>query len=502
MRSNNTGSSDAPERPLRAALYARISLDLKDGAGVARQLDKCRDLARLKGYEVVDEFVDNGRSAYTGKERPAYNLLCAGIAEGRFDRVLTWHVDRLSRRTVDTLELLTLLKHAGVKVEAVQGNGLDPSSSDGELLATILAAISSAESRHKGERVRAAQEAAARAGKPRRGGARTFGYEHGMMEVREDEAKWVREAARRVLAGESVRSICVDMEAAGVTTTKGHAMTPGVLRTLLVNPKIAALATWNPRRPDGRLVKADRQIVGKGQWPALVDEDTWRAVEAILTDPSRQNGKRGNQPAHLGSGLYRCGGCGRVMYVNSRKTRRGDRELFYACKGPNADGTSNHRGTGHTTRQLVPLDAYVTETLLSRLERDDLAELLARSAGAADEVAELTRRRDEQRQRLAALDEQVAAGALSVDRFASVAPKIEANIEALTDELAHLAHDESGVLASVRDAGLDVRSWWETAPLDLQRALLDALMTVTLLRPGPGGRGGLNPDFVKIEWKV
>ncbi|MGP5081563.1 recombinase family protein [Corynebacterium variabile] len=501
MASNNPGNGDTPARPLRAALYARISLDLKEGAGVARQLDTCRDLAKLRGYEVVDEFVDNGRSAYTGKERPAYNLLTAGLREGRFDRVLVWHVDRLSRRTVDTLELLNLLKETGAKVEAVSGNGLDPSSSDGELLATILAAISSAESRHKGERVRAAQEAAARAGKPRRGGARTFGYEHGMMTVRENEAKWVREACRRVLAGESVRSICVDMEDAGVKTTRGHVMTTGVLRTLLVNPKIAALATWNPRRADGRLVKADRQIVGKGQWPALVDEDTWRAVEAILTDPSRQNGKRGNHPAHLGSGLYRCQ-CGRPMYVNQRKTRRGDREKFYVCKGDSTDGTSNRRGTGHTTRKRDPLDAYVTETLLTRLERDDLAELLARSAGAPDKVAELTRRRDELRQRLAALDEQVAAGGLSVDRYAAVAPKVEANIAAVTDDLAHLAHDESGVLSSVRDAGLDVRSWWETAPLDLQRALLDALMTVTLLRPGPGGNQPFNPDFVRIEWKV
>lgn len=504
MRSNNTFSnnvsSDTPDRPLRAAIYARVSLDLQEGAGVERQVTSCRELAKLKGYEVVDEYVDNDRSAYSGKRRPEYEKLLAGLTAGKYDRVLCFHTDRLARRTVDTLDLLNLLKATEAKVEVVTGNGLDPSSSDGELLGTILAAISQAESRHKGERVRAAQEAAARAGKPRRGGRRTFGYEHGMTELREDEAAWIREAARRVLAGESVRSICQDMDADGVKTTTGGIMRTGVLRATLTNPKIAGYATWNPRRADGRLVKGDRQIVGKGQWTPILDEDTFHAVEAVLRDPARATNHRGNQVRHLLSGIVRCGGCGRVMYVNSRKTRDGTgRRYFYFCKGSAGDGSGTKRGKGHYSRAREPLDAYVTETLLARLERDDVTELLARSTGAVDVVDDLTRRRDELRQRLASLDEQVAAGRLSVDRYATVATKVEQQLDRLDDELASHVVDDDGVLASIAEAP-DVRLWWSDAPLDQRRALVDAIMTVTVYAGMTGGR--FVPDTVTIEWKV
>ncbi|AEK37662.1 hypothetical protein CVAR_2317 [Corynebacterium variabile DSM 44702] len=500
MASSNTGSSDAPDRPLRACAYARVSLDLKEGAGVDRQLKACRDLARLKGYDLLAEFVDNDRSAYSGKARPEYSRMIAGLKAGKYDRVLCFHTDRLARRTVDTLDLLNLLKSTGAKVEVVTGNGLDPSSSDGELLGTILAAISQAESRHKGERVRAAQEAAARAGKPRRGGNRTFGYEHGMAEFREDEAAWIREAARRVLAGESVRSICQDMDADGVKTTTGGIMRTGVLRATLTNPKIAGYATWNPRRADGRLVKSDRQIVGRGQWEPILDEDTFHAVEAVLRDPARATNHRGNQVRHLLSGIVRCGGCGRVMYINSRKTRDGKgRRYFYFCKGAQGDGSGARRGKGHYSRAREPLDAYVTETLLARLERDDVTELLARSTGAVDAVDDLTRRRDELRQRLASLDEQVAVGRLSVDRYTTVASRVEDQLASLDAELASHVVDTDGVLASLAEAP-DVRMWWSDAPLDQRRALVDATMTVTVYAGMTGGR--FDPDTVKIEWKV
>ena len=58
--------------PVRAAaIYARISSD-QDGTtlGVQRQLEDCRKLAADLGWQVVDEYVDNDLSAYSGKRRP------------------------------------------------------------------------------------------------------------------------------------------------------------------------------------------------------------------------------------------------------------------------------------------------------------------------------------------------------------------------------------------------------------------------------------------------
>ena len=66
--------------PLRAGIYARISSDREgEGLGVARQLEDCRRLAEARGWTVVERYVDQDVSAYTGKLRPEYGRLWGDI---------------------------------------------------------------------------------------------------------------------------------------------------------------------------------------------------------------------------------------------------------------------------------------------------------------------------------------------------------------------------------------------------------------------------------------
>jgi len=54
-----------------------------------------------------------------------------------------------------------------------------------------------------------------------------------------------------------------------------------------------------PRYADLRTYKGE--IIGKATWPAIVDEDMWRAAFLILSAPGRQNnGNRGRAPKWLG----------------------------------------------------------------------------------------------------------------------------------------------------------------------------------------------------------
>ncbi len=84
---------------MAAAIYCRISRDRTGaGLGVERQEEDCRVLAASLGLDVAEVFVDNDLSAYSGKPRPEYDRLLAGIKAGRFDAVIVWHQDRLLRR--------------------------------------------------------------------------------------------------------------------------------------------------------------------------------------------------------------------------------------------------------------------------------------------------------------------------------------------------------------------------------------------------------------------
>jgi site-specific DNA recombinase len=48
------------------------------------------------------------------------------------------------------------------------------------------------------------------------------------------------------------------------------------------------------------------EVIGRGQWEPLMDEDQWRGVVAVLTDPARRTTDRFVR-TYPGSGLYVCG---------------------------------------------------------------------------------------------------------------------------------------------------------------------------------------------------
>ncbi|MEI6404033.1 MAG: recombinase family protein, partial [Actinomycetota bacterium] len=74
---------------VQAGIYTRISSD-PDGTaqGVTRQLEDCRKLAAARGWTVVDEYVDNDVSAYSGKRRPEYERLMTDVTSGRIGAVV------------------------------------------------------------------------------------------------------------------------------------------------------------------------------------------------------------------------------------------------------------------------------------------------------------------------------------------------------------------------------------------------------------------------------
>jgi site-specific DNA recombinase len=93
--------ASVPAAAVRVALYCRISQDGEgQGLGVARQEADCRHLAERRGWDVVEVYIDNDLSAYSGKARPAYQRLLADIEAGRVEAVVAWHPDRLHRSPV------------------------------------------------------------------------------------------------------------------------------------------------------------------------------------------------------------------------------------------------------------------------------------------------------------------------------------------------------------------------------------------------------------------
>ena len=91
----------------KVALYARVSTDKQS---CENQLIELRATASRMGYEVVQEFVDNGISGAKGRQdRPALHAMMKMATQRRFDMVMVWSIDRLGRSLQHLIELLNEL---------------------------------------------------------------------------------------------------------------------------------------------------------------------------------------------------------------------------------------------------------------------------------------------------------------------------------------------------------------------------------------------------------
>jgi site-specific DNA recombinase len=99
----------------RVGAYARISSDREgDGLGVERQLEDCERLADRRGWEIVERFVDDDVSAWSGKHRPEYERCLAALRSGELDGLLVYDLDRLHRQPRELEEFIDLCQQAKV----------------------------------------------------------------------------------------------------------------------------------------------------------------------------------------------------------------------------------------------------------------------------------------------------------------------------------------------------------------------------------------------------
>jgi hypothetical protein len=102
-----------------------------------------------------------------------------------------------------------------------------------------------------------------------------------------DEAPIVQEFFRRVLAGESMRSITIDFETRGIRNASGGPFSPQHLRYRALNPAYAGWRIHDPgRRGTRRLSEAATRV--DAQREQLVSRADFLALQMIINDPARR----------------------------------------------------------------------------------------------------------------------------------------------------------------------------------------------------------------------
>ena len=373
---------------MRAAVYCRISSD-KEGKrlGVDRQRDDCTALVERNGWTVAGMYIDNDISAarlpgQREKVRPEYDRMVADIKARKIDAVVAYSQSRLSRKgTIE--DFIDLCEANDIKAVAIV-TGADINPGGNLVTARVQAAVDAEYVRKLSEDGKRAKQGKAEKGE-RLGGRRLYGYTTGAVPtIIEHEAERIRSAARAVLEGRSLSSIVRQWNEEGVTTSTGSKWSQPTLSQMLKN-----------RAYNGRTTLRNDDA-GPGNWEAILDDETYAAVGAIMADPSRR-------PKHIGAGyplvgLLRCH-CGKQL--GSTSTRKGDQRIRrYGCRsglhGNNINADIAEQRVWDVLLPLADMSASgrssvtlkVTRTRKLQQLRVAIAEAKAKKAQLAQAVSE------------------------------------------------------------------------------------------------------------------
>lgn len=303
---------------MKVALYPRVSgiEQAQEGYSIGEQIDRMTKYCEAKGWSVYKIYTDAG---FTGSnmERPGLQEMIKDSEANKFDMVLVYKLDRLSRSQKDVLYLVEDVfdKH-GVFFSSMTEN-FDTSTPFGKAILGILAVFAQLEREQIRERTMMGKQARAEEGKWSGGSTEPIGYDYNvkddMLYINEYEAMQIREIADLFLKRTPVRTI------ERICAEKGYKHKHGewsakTIRRLLANPINIGMINYN-----------DKQY--QGTHTPILDKQTFDDIQVIMNERKEQYGTTTKPHTSLLGGMIYCKHCGGRYAKNNYNGR----VLYYSC---------------------------------------------------------------------------------------------------------------------------------------------------------------------------
>lgn len=474
-------------------LYCRLS-PRPDGSyeGVDLQEKWGREYAALTWPSLpVKVFADKGISAHNGDAREGYEELREWLNSGRLEHVWCVEQSRLERREIEWFQLAAEFDVAGIAELHTKREGIVRVRDE---VSGIKAVINAGEARKLRQRTNDRLAEIAAEGRP--SGGRTFGYEHirdeagrPALRVVDDQAEILRDAAGKILAGWSLSNVAADLTDRGIRGAFGGTITYKTLNRMLVNPTVAGYRVYRG------------EIVGKGLWDPIFDENTWQSLRAKLAQPRAVRTKNGDiyeitehqYGAHSSRSRRRfllTGGmavapCGSPMGAQRRKVYGERLAALYFCKADYCAGI-----------MADPFEQYVGDQLLDELDKPEFLQAVANDDHATrrDTILTALTAAENQRTELAAM--WATPGELTAAEWRAARQGIEQHEQDLRHELAELPAPIVNIDMS------QVRAAWPGMTLDEKRQLVELFIARVVVHPAKPGAREFDPGRVSVEWRV
>ena len=326
-------------RHLRCAVYTRKSTDEgldQSFNSLQAQREACAAYIRSQageGWTIVKTGYDDGGISGATMNRPALQQLLADVESRRFDIVVVYKVDRLTRSLSDFARIIEIFDAHGVSFVSVTQQ-FNTTSSMGRLTLNVLLSFAQFEREVTAERIRDKIAASKRKGMWM-GGVIPLGYDavDRKLIVNKEGASTIRLIYDHYLETGSVPAVSGELERRGIQTRprrlnlersrSGGRFFRGHLSRILSNPLyIGEVEHKGTRYP--------------GEHVPIIDRAIWDAVQAKLAANTvrRRSGTNAKCPSLLAGLLYDETGA----RLSPTHTRKGPRRYRYYLTSPSGAG--------------------------------------------------------------------------------------------------------------------------------------------------------------------
>ena len=324
----------------QAAIYARVSDKSQaedDKTSIREQMAEMEAYCEKHGLTITARYQEIGHG--WSKMRPEFQRMLADARAGRFDTIVCWKSDRLSRGMYPAAALMEVVEAYQMGLEAVM-DSIDMKTFG------LMAAIGKIELDNFRERASMGRRGMAKQGRIPNA-EMPYGYrrgERGIPEIAEDEAEVVRRIFRQcAYEGMGGKRIANQLMADGIPPRKSgtywHA--PSIIR--IIGNEVYKNGSWWYGKQRHMLTENGRRVHKQPEdtwipisFPPLVDEATWdRAQEAKALRVDRA--KRNTKVFYMLQHLVRCTECGTLFgcrATRQRTIRRGDKVYQYDIEPP------------------------------------------------------------------------------------------------------------------------------------------------------------------------
>ena len=289
----------------RCLIYYRVSTDAqeRDGTSLETQEQACREYALAQGWSVTEHLHDTA-SGFT-LDRPGLTRVRALTSAGQVDVVLTYALDRLSRKQTHVAILAEEMEERGVALDFVTEKFEDTAT--GQLLRSVKAFAAEFEREKISERTMRGKAERARSGRlPQGTGAGCYGYTYdqatGRREAEPFQTTVVRRIFERYAETRSFSAVSRELNEAGIPAMAGGRWYPLTIRRVLKNETYTGRTVYrrtkrvrspsaNGRRRSEVIERPlDEQIEVNGASPPLIEAAMWNGACRLSSTTRNESG--------------------------------------------------------------------------------------------------------------------------------------------------------------------------------------------------------------------